>query len=272
MYERASPLIETDAAPVIAELEGSTIVRSERISTGRTNVLRRVALADGRVLGVKQYARGRCYAIEGAAMRELADVLPVPEIVCTLDCVIAYRWIDGPALGATPLTSFPGLAVPLGRLLGALSRRIREAPPVALAPTRARLAQGRARDLLGEPLADALADLLAAQRFDEPPCAVHGNLVGDNVIAAPAFDGIAGIVDWEATTTGSPLHDVGAVFRYPHDAAFIAAFERAHGNLPVDWLRRARLLDATRLVAMLDHDAPGAALRDLVASVVASYR
>ncbi|MBC7975518.1 MAG: hypothetical protein H7138_11085, partial [Myxococcales bacterium] len=61
------PAIALDPAPTIAELVRGQIARSERVAGPRTNTLRRVELTDGRVLGVKHYARGRSYATEGAA-------------------------------------------------------------------------------------------------------------------------------------------------------------------------------------------------------------
>ena len=69
---------------------------------------------------------------------------------------------------------------------------------------------------------------------------------------------ITGVIDWEATSTGSPLFDVGSLFRYASrfDGPFRAAFERgyreAEGTLPDGWLLTARLLDATWLIDTLD--------------------
>jgi aminoglycoside phosphotransferase (APT) family kinase protein len=71
---------------------------------------------------------------------------------------------------------------------------------------------------------------------------------------------INGVIDWETTTTGSPLVDIGSLFRYSrrYDAAFCDAFAAGYrdagGTLPDDWLKTARLLDATWLIDMLDDD------------------
>ena len=68
------------------------------------------------------------------------------------------------------------------------------------------------------------------------------------------------MIDWETTTTGSPLVDIGSLFRYSkrYDRAFCDAFARGYrdagGELPEDWLLTSRLLDATWLVDMLDDE------------------
>ena len=90
---------------------------------------------------------------------------------------------------------------------------------------------------------------------------------------------INGIIDWETTTTGSPLVDIGSLFRYSrrYDRAFCDAFEAGYrdggGELPEGWLLTSRLLDATWLVDMLnddnEHTAVFADCRKLVANLVA---
>ena len=282
--ERSCSQIEADAAPVIAELLGGRVAHSERIPGARNNALHRVELVDGRVLGVKQYARGRDYAVEGAALRAVDGAVPVPEILCTLDRVIAYRWLDGETLDACQRREpsvVAALAAPLGQLLGQLARLRRDPRPVDLAPALAQLAAGPARDRLGDALADALRHELEAARFDDPSCMVHGGFSADHVIVAPSVDrsagatavALAGVIDWETATTGSMLCDLGRLVRHiqPDDAGFRAGFERGHGDLPADWFRRARLLDATQLVARLaaDCDEPRAGeLRALIARAV----
>ncbi len=265
------PAIALDPAPTIAELVRGQIARSERVAGPRTNTLRRVELTDGRVLGVKHYARGRSYATEGAALRVLGDAVPAPEIACTLDCVIAYRWIDGVSLAeviARDPAALARLVAPLGQLLGALARIARPAAPVDVTDLTARLADGPLRALLGAEHADAIRGVLDTARFPEPTCFVHGDLSADDVIVAPALDRIAGIVDWEAATAGSPLVDVGRLFRdLPADAELDAAFARAHGQLPADWRHRARVLDAAR--RLRDATDP-AVLRAVAAELIAA--
>jgi hypothetical protein len=78
---------------------------------------------------------------------------------------------------------------------------------------------------------------------------------------------------------GSGLWDVGSLFRYPrrYSPEFRAEFERgyraARGELPDDWWPAARLLDSTRLVAILaePQELPSvfAECRELIAAIVA---
>jgi hypothetical protein len=90
---------------------------------------------------------------------------------------------------------------------------------------------------------------------------------------------IGGVIDWEAAASASPLVDIGSLFRYAqrYDARFVEDFERgyreADGELPTDWFRTARLVDALWLVEMLDEprELPGvyADCRMLIAKLVA---
>lgn len=190
-----------DLAPVIADLVRGELIRSEPVSGPRTNTLHRAWLRDGRVLGIKQYARGRDYATEGAALRAVAGAVPVPAIECTLDCVIAYHWIDGVSLAEAARRDpriWARLAGPLGALLGALARTPAAWP--------------------------------AAGGY------VHGALHADHVILAPSLDRIAGVIDWETATAGSPTVDAAALLAGTDlGPAPLAELVAAHGGLPADW-------------------------------------
>jgi aminoglycoside phosphotransferase (APT) family kinase protein len=130
------------------------------------------------------------------------------------------------------------------------------------------LRRGLARSRLGPALADGLrrrldvnADRLCA--LDQPTCLVHGDLGGRNILVAPGEGDnwrISGLIDWEASFSGSALWDVGSLFRYArrYTETFREEFERSYrnagGNLPQDWWPTARLLDSTRLVETLNED------------------
>jgi aminoglycoside phosphotransferase (APT) family kinase protein len=282
VVDRVFPLIETDASPGIAKLLNGKIARSQLVAGGLTNTLRRVELTDGRVIGVKQFVLGSSYTTEETALRKLAGIFPVPEILVTLDRVIAYRWIEGVTLDEcrrrTP-SALGALAAPLGRMLGALAHTRRDTPPLDLTPTFAQLDHGLVQSRLGGSLAETVRRLLEAHRFDDPMCFVHGDFSARNVLVARSLDRVVGLLDWEAATTGSVLRDVGSLFRYAnrYDAAFRAAFERAHGHLPVDWFQRARLLDTTQMIAALAQEREQPVvhfeLRNVVAQIAASpYR
>ena len=67
-------------------------------------------------------------------------------------------------------------------------------------------------------------------------CLTHGDLGHRNVIVGRSGERwrINGVIDWETASTGSPLADIGSLFRYGdrHDAAF-----RRAGILRVSGLR-----------------------------------
>ncbi len=180
-----------------------------------------------------------------------------------------YRWIEGITLNdcRKDAVALASVAEPLRRLMAWLARTdATEAYELAPILERAyrQLAEGRARQRLGAPLAAAMCRAIEAA---EPElawgtvCLVHGDLDGRNVLVQPAAAGswrIAGLIDWEATSTGSPLLDVGSLFRHVdrYGAGFRDSFEcgyrEADGILPAGWLLTARLLDATWLIDTLD--------------------
>jgi aminoglycoside phosphotransferase (APT) family kinase protein len=60
------------------------------------------------------------------------------------------------------------------------------------------------------PHVDALAGWLDAHRPpDAPPGIVHGDYHLNNVLLSPETPGVAAVVDWEMTTIGDPLLDLG---------------------------------------------------------------
>jgi len=291
---RVFPLIEVGREELVA-LAGGPIMSVDRVDGGLTNTIHKVIRDNGDILTVKHYAGGKdAFEAELATLTLLHGTLPVPDVVHADEKLpaIVYRWIDGITLNDLrrnePPAAFASLAEPLGRLLAWLARTD-ATEPFELAPilerAYAQLTEGRARTRLGAPLADALRRGLEAA---EPNlawgnvCLVHGDLSGRNVIVQRAEKDrwrINGLIDWEATTTFSPLLDLGSLFRYAdrYDAEFRASFERgyleADGHLPADWIRTARLLDATLLVDTLDDpkEFPGvyADCRHLLAKLVA---
>jgi aminoglycoside phosphotransferase (APT) family kinase protein len=198
----------------------------------------------------------------------------VPEVVQAdaVKLVISYRWIEGITLHDLRkqghINAFASLAEPLGRVCAWISHTDATAPfdvsPILEASYR-QLTSGRARRRIGPPLADALRKAMEAaepQMAFGSVCLSHGDLGHRNILVFQAGDRwrINGVIDWETTTTGSPLVDVGSMFRYSrrYDQKFCDAFERGYkdggGALPDGWLLTSRLLDATWLVDMLDDE------------------
>lgn len=286
---RIHPLIAVSHEQLQA-LVGETIAKVERVKGGLTNTIHKVRLDSGEALAVKHYAGIDSFGAELATLTLLHGTLPVPDVVHADEAapVIVYKWIDGITLddlrrSGSP-EAFASIAEPLGRLLAWLARtdatEAFELTPI-LEKCYAQLTTGRARDRLGLPLADAIRKGLEVA---EPTlswgtvCLSHGDLGARNLIVQRASGDrwrVSGVIDWEATTTGSPLADLGSLFRYVHrfDPQWIEAFERgyreADGVLPDGWLRIARLLDATWQVDALDdeREAPGmfADCRELLA-------
>jgi aminoglycoside phosphotransferase (APT) family kinase protein len=87
----------------------------------------------------------------------------------------------------------------------------------------------RTRDL---PVVDRIVDVLAA---DVPPAQrvsiVHGDYRLDNVMYASDLDRVAAVVDWELSTIGDPLADVGLLLTYVEVADKVLGTSAAEGLL-----------------------------------------
>ncbi len=219
---------------------------------------------------------------------------------------LVYRWIEGITLNKcrrhAPPAALLSVSEPLGRLLagvasfsfpdglnGALNDvHAGQSPMEALlSANEEALLHGLARERLGAALADVMWRCLEAGAarlcgLDRAASLVHGDLGGRNILVAPAEDGgwrVSGLIDWEDAFSGSPLWDAGSLFRYTrrYSETFRQRFERGYrdagGALPEDWLRTARLLDATRQVATLNEERElpvvFAECRELIEAVVA---
>ncbi|HEU0031865.1 MAG TPA: aminoglycoside phosphotransferase family protein [Kofleriaceae bacterium] len=275
---RIFPLLEVSHAELEA-LAGLPIRRVEPVHGGFTNTLHRVTVETGELLVVKHFAGGgQAYRDELRILRALGGLLPVPEIVRSDDAkhVIVYRWIEGTTLDecrrCESADAFGSLAGPLGRLLAWLGRVApldRDAHWTAgplVARARVLLSDSRARHRMGDPLAQALLhayDALGDRLAFGMPCLSHGDLGGRNILVQHAGGErwrIGGIIDWEIAGTGSPLVDIGSLFRYAprFEPAFVRAFaagyREADGELPDDWYLLARLLDAVRMIDILDEN------------------
>ena len=87
----------------------------------------------------------------------------------------------------------------------------------------------RTRDL---PVVDRIVEVLAA---DVPPAQrvsiVHGDYRLDNVMYASDLDRVAAVVDWELSTIGDPLADVGLLLTYVEVADKVLGTSAAEGLL-----------------------------------------
>jgi aminoglycoside phosphotransferase (APT) family kinase protein len=271
---RVFPLIEVTREQ-LEDIAGAPVKSVEPVHGGLTNTIHKVTLENGDVYGIKHYAGGKeWFDTELTSLTLLHGTLPVPDVVHADEkrLVIVYRWIDGVTLHDLrkqgQLAPFSSLAEPLGRVLAWLAKSDATEPfelTQILEQSYAQLTSGRARARIGAPMADALRKAMEAAEPDMAwgsVCLSHGDLGHRNVLVFQAGDRwrINGIIDWETTTTGSPLVDIGSLFRYSrrYDQAFCDAFaigyRDAGGELPDNWLLTSRLLDATWLVDMLDEE------------------
>jgi aminoglycoside phosphotransferase (APT) family kinase protein len=80
------------------------------------------------------------------------------------------------------------------------------------------------------PLVEEIHDRLAARIPEQgPPTIVHGDYRLDNMILTPDAQAVAAVVDWELSTLGDPLADVGMLLVYwgDRDADFFPLFQPA---------------------------------------------
>jgi aminoglycoside phosphotransferase (APT) family kinase protein len=269
---RVFPLLEVSREQ-LEDVAGAPLKTIEPVAGGLTNTIHKVTTHAGDIFGVKHYAGGRdWFDTELTTLTLLHGTLPVPDVIHADEqkLVIVYRWIEGITLHdlrkGGHSEAFKTLAEPLGRVLAWLAKSDATEPfelTAILEESYTRLTTGRARQRMGAPLADALRKLMEAAEPDMAwgsVCLAHGDLGHRNVLVYQAGDRwrVNGIIDWETTTTGSPLVDIGSLFRYSrrYDQVFAEAFARGYrdagGDLPEGWLVASRLLDATWLVDMLD--------------------
>jgi len=307
---RCHPLIELDRATIEAMLapvlRGAGIRGIAATEGGLTNTVCRVTADDGMVVALRVYPSDRSgFDLERRLLPRLEAALPVPHVLFA-DAggagghpYLVYRWIEGITLNECRRQVAPAelgvLAEPLGRLLA----RVASQPPdgamrneriaIRIAEADAQLRAGLVRERIGGALSDRLRERLEAgaeelNALDRSTGLVHGDFGGRNLLVRTVGDGgweISGVIDWESAAVGAALWDVGHLFRYPrrYSPEFRAAFARGYraegGELPRDWWRLARLLDATRLVATLGEprELPGvfATCLELIASVAEDW-
>jgi aminoglycoside phosphotransferase (APT) family kinase protein len=279
---RCHPSIDLDLGQIRAMLSpilGDAGIREAvPVEGGLINTLYRVTL-DRRdeVYALRVYAGGRdAFERERRVLSHLATAgaLPVPEVLLAGasggPCLV-YRWIEGITLNEfrrqSTLDVLLTIAEPLGRILARIaSFSFPDLPEIQvaneLAQTDEQLRTGLARERLGGELADHLRGLLAGKDllFEHGRGLVHGDLGGRNILVEQDEREISGVIDWETAAAGSALWDVGSLFRYSrrYSPEFRKRFEQGYraggGELPRDWWRTARLLDATRLVGILNEE------------------
>lgn len=281
----------------ISRASGGLVNTIYRISTGRPN----------KVYGLRVYAKdGPAVETECRLLYDLAGKLPVPKVLFasaggerSAYPYLVYEWLEGITLNEWRRQSsgraFLRLARPLGGLMARLagaafsSDYVGRTMRVTTLLERAgeQLRAGRARRRLGDALAGELRDYLshsayALRALDKTTGLVHGDFGGRNILVKALWGGeweISGVIDWEEAAKGSPLWDVGGLFRYHRRYSeefrrlFAQGYEAAGGRLPPDWCMVARTIDSVRLVDILneERELPGvyAECIELIQSILA---
>lgn len=103
------------------------------------------------------------------------------------------------------------------------------------------LEQGRTRDVT---ILDDVHDRLAAAIPDQGPAAiVHGDYRLDNLVVDPSTGEVAAVLDWELTTLGDPLADLGLLLVYWVEASDATIALPDPPMLAPGFATRAELLD-----------------------------
>ena len=282
--------VEAMLAPVSA---GAALGAVAPVGGGLVNTLLRATMGDGQSFALRlspdrrHIDRAIDIETELHLLAHLSARVPVPRPVL-VDArgaqfgvpFVVYPWIPGVTLNdcrrAHGRDALRSLAEPLGSLLASIARtgiepalglqRLTIASAVDEASQRLR--SERVVTRLGTPAIEGLRRLLdaVASRLgdeDVDSVLVHGDFGGRNILVRQT-DGAtwapSGVLDWDLAHIGSPMWDIGSLFRYwrRYDEEFRAGFARGYivtgGKLPDEWWRLSRVLDVTRLVTILDED------------------
>lgn len=239
-----------DTTAVVAWIESTVAgvrppLRFRRIGNGFSNLTILVTDAGDRAFVLRRPPHGELLASAHDVEREYgilralertAVVSPRTVGLCTDDQVspvplMLMEYIDGLVVDSYAVAE--GLAPSLRRRIGrALPAALAQVHAVDLAASglaglsrsktpyaarqirrwRGQWERSRTRDLAA---VDSLADRLwAAMPAQTETCLVHGDFHLLNALVSPSDGGVRGILDWELTTLGDPLGDLGGFLAY----------------------------------------------------------
>jgi aminoglycoside phosphotransferase (APT) family kinase protein len=225
-------------------IEVSGALAAVRVGVGQSNLTYRVRDQGGGSWIVRRPPRGHLLASAHDVLREcrilrslVGTTVPVPEVVASHDDraiadtpVVVLEDVSGLVVDQMPVAE--RLGEPIRRAIGpALVRALAEIHRVDVdavglgdlasrAPYAARQLrrwagqweQSRTRDL---PRLDAMTDLLRRRMPEEHESRlVHGDYHLRNVILEPATGAVRAVLDWELSTLGHPLADMGSLLAY----------------------------------------------------------
>jgi aminoglycoside phosphotransferase (APT) family kinase protein len=306
--ERAPVRLSTAAAQRVVRrvVPGARVLQVRPVSGGLSNTNLRIDLVgEARPLRARLYERGVGPArLERYCLERLRNRVPVPTVRyfaarsrATGTPLALLDWVDGEplerwlpeasaararAMGeqvGRALAGIHAVRFPRAGLLDGLGRVVEPFPVGACGLTdflRGCLDRDPARTRAGKRLAATTLELVAAwaPALDAavvPPCLVHGDFGGSNVLVrdGPVGPEVAAVLDWEYAHSGSPLADFGNLLRPPvgEHAPFVAGvrhgYLRAGGRLPPRWRPLSRLVDLTAWAEFLSRPgAPSVVIRD----------
>jgi aminoglycoside phosphotransferase (APT) family kinase protein len=170
--------------------------------------------------------------VDGVVLRSPAEMAPyspselrrASEML--VDTLLALHRVDPDAVG---LSQF-------GRPAGFLERNLRR--------WSTQWQSSRTRDL---PVVDRVATALAAHvPSTQQVTIVHGDYRLDNVMFTPDLSAVAAVVDWELSTLGDPLADLGLLLTYTEVAGTVLGTGSPNGLLDAEQTL-ARYADGTAL-------------------------
>ena len=281
---RVRPLVTLDRATIdemcVPIAGGVPLGDVSSVDGGLVNTVLRVTTGSGAAYVLRVTARDEPNAL--LLMRRLAGLLPIPHVVVTgeVDGVpyMIYPWIRGITLNECRRTYGSSALASLAEWVGRAMGTVAAADKIV---SRRRLPRLVSRDAIDTALDQLESDLVAVrldanvrralqktfqahravlEATDAWHSLVHGDFSGRNVIVREKSERVwtvSGLLDWETAAIGSPLWDVGSLFRYAgrYDAEFQRAFERGYRatgpDLPNAWWLLGRILDGTRLVGLL---------------------
>ncbi len=295
-----------------------TVVESEPTQGGlaNTNIRVRLSRTDQPLL-VRLYVRSPGDVRKEYALNRLVDRrTPVPSFLYVAEDnpftghpYVLMQWIDGVRLEVVAPALRTDQIAELGRSVGVALAGIHAhtfpqtgffdadlniAQPVSVGGDglmgflRMCLIEGRGEERLGAELTREL--LSFAERagglldtWDGPPCLVHGDFGGSNILVRETPGGwdVAAVLDWEFAFSGSPFFDLGNLLRPPlgdmpgFEQAVHDGYVDAGGVLPARWRQMSLLQDLLAWADFLNRPNTNAALirnaRTIVARTMATF-
>ncbi len=314
-WERAKPALTLSVGELTRLTQpafpGRTVVAAEPAHGGLANTNIRIALS-GRAapLLVRLYQRDGAQAAKEAALHRLvAGRVPVSRLHLHADsnpvtghAYVVMDWVEGERLetiqadvadvrhlGRSVGTALAGIHAHVFDRMGELDADLNVVEPFEpghagfVGFLRAFLIEGLGGERLGADLTRRVMDFAdtagkALDAWDGPPCLVHCDFGGSNILVRQDAAGwaVAAVLDWEFAVSATPFLDFGNLLRPPAGAlpGFAAAvadgYRQAGGSLPDNWRSLSRVTDLLAWAEFMNRPRVDRALVAAARSVVAA--